>query len=442
MKHYYPSEYKILFKLGIPIVVGQLGMTLQGVADTIMVGRHSTEELASVGLVNNIFTLAVLFCVGFTMGAISQFGSNNALGRKLEMVSLLKSSLVANTLQCATVMLIMGAVYIALPYMGQPEELLPLMKPYYLILLFSLPFISLGGAYKQLFDSMGDTWVAMSITLIGNVWNVLFNALLIFGLCGFPEMGLIGAGWATFSSRVLMFLLYVAAYYFMPKYAEYRHLWRDARVKGEYIATLNRLGWPTGIQQGMEAASFSLCAIFLGWIGTAALAAHQVMLNIAMLIFLFYIGIGNAVSIRVSNHYGRHDNDAIRVSATAGYQMILFIGVVACVTVVLLRHHLSALFTDSQAVSDIVATLVWPMVLYQVGDGMQCNYINVLRGLGDVKPVLKYSFIAYIIISLPLSYIFGITMKLGAFGVWMGFPVSLTLAGVLYLRRFRKIIEN
>jgi MATE family multidrug resistance protein len=66
----------------------------------------------------------------------------------------------------------------------------------------------------------------------------------------------------------------------------------------------------------------------------------------------------------------------------------------------------------------------------------------VLRGLGDVKPVLKYSFIAYILISLPLSYIFGITMKLGAFGVWMGFPVSLTLAGVLYLRRFRKIIEN
>lgn len=440
---YYPKEYKSLLRLGIPITIGQIGMTVQGLADTIMVGRHSTAELAAVGFVNNIFFLAILLCMGYTMGAISQLGAKYAQGRKGDMVSLLKSSLVADGMQCVLVMAAMAVFYAAMPHMGQPDELLPLMKPYYLILLASLPFVSIAGAYKQFFDAKGDTWVSMAITLVGNVWNVVFNALLIFGLCGFPELGLIGAGWATLSSRVIMLLLFLATFFLMPQYAEYRKIWhKTSSVRKEYALLLNRLGWPTGIQQGMEAAAFALCAILLGWVGASALAAHQVMLNISMVVFLFYIGIGSAVSIRVSNHNGLRNYDGINRSATAGLQLILFIGLIISSIIVIYRHDIAAVFTDSREVSDIVATMVWPMVLYQIGDGMQCNYGNTLRGLGDVKPLMNYSFIAYIVISLPCSFLFCNVLGLGALGVWMGFPISLTTAGILYLRRFRRVMRT
>jgi MATE family multidrug resistance protein len=435
---YYPNEYKALLRLGLPITVGQIGMTLQGVADTVMVGQHSTAELAAVGFVNNIFMLAILLCVGFTMGAISQIGSSYARGRKAEVVALLKSSLVADGLQCLCVVAAMVAFYLAMPYIGQPVELLPIMQPYYLILLASLPFVSVAGGYRQFFDCKGDTWVSMAVTLAGNAWNIIFNALLIFGLCGFPEMGLVGAGWATLSSRIVMLLLYMAAYHLMPRYAEFRSLWRGARVSRQSVLTLSRLGWPIGVQQGMEAASFSLCAIMLGWVGASALAAHQVMLNVAMIIYLFYIGIGSAVSIRVSHFSGLADRSAIRHSASAGFQLILLVGLVMSSIVVLLRHDISALFTDSADVASIVVGLVWPMMLYQVGDGMQTNYSNVLRGLGDVKPLMRYSFVAYVVISLPCSYLLGIVCGLGAFGVWMGFPFGLTTAGLLYLKRYRE----
>ncbi len=439
---YYPKEYKAILRLGLPITVGQIGMTVQGLADTIMVGRHSTAELAAVGFVNNVFILAILLCSGYAMGAISQLGSNYATGCKDKMVSLFKSSLVADALQCVVVMIVMAALYVAMPYLGQPAELLPLMKPYYLIILASLPFVSVASGYKQFFDAKGDTVVSMAITLIGNVWNIVFNALLIFGLCGFPELGLIGAGWATLSSRILMFVLYVSAYFAMPRYAAYRELWREARANRQSILLMNRLGWPTGMQQAMEAASFALCAVLLGWIGTSALAAHQVMLNVSMMVYLFYIGIGSAVSIRVSNFFGLNDYANIRRTASAGLQFILTVGLIICAIVIYFRHDIATLFTDSKEVSDIVSTLVWPMLLYQVGDGMQCNYSNVLRGLGDVKPLMRYSFIAYVIISLPFSYLFGNVIGLGAFGVWIGFPVSLTTAGVLYLRRYRKVMRN
>jgi MATE family multidrug resistance protein len=192
----------------------------------------------------------------------------------------------------------------------------------------------------------------------------------------------------------------------------------------------------------MEAAAFSLCAILLGWIGASALAAHQVMLNVAMTVYLFYIGIGSAVSIRVSNFLGLDDNAGIRRAATSGFQLIMLLGIVTSSIVVLLRHHISGFFTDSEEVSAIVSTLVWPMMFYQFGDGTQTNFVNVLRGLGDVKPLMRYSFVAYIVISLPLSYLFGNLLGFGALGVWMGFPISLTTAAVLYYVRYRKVMRR
>jgi MATE family multidrug resistance protein len=439
---YDPREYRALVRLGLPITVGQIGMTIQGLADTMMVGQHATAELAAAGFVNNLFTLAILLSMGYSMGAVSQIGAYHAQGRRSTMLSLFKASLVADTLQCLCIVAAMIGLYAALPYLGQPAELLPLMRPYFIILLVSLPTVTLGGAFKQFFDSMGDTWVSMIITLIGNIWNVVFNALWIFGLCGFPELGIVGAAWATLTARVVMLLLYVGFFLLHKKYQIYRVLWRTETMQRMHIGVLNRLGWPIAIQLGMETASFSLCAILLGWVGTTALAAHQVMLNVAMIIYLFYIGVGSAVTIRVSNYHGLSDRLGERRAAHSGYQLILLVGIVASSIVFYFRYHLAALFTDNAEVTETVALMAWPLILYQLGDGMQTNYVSALRGLGDVKPLVRYSFIAYIVVSLPLSYLFGIVFQWGAFGIWMGFPFGLTLAGILYLRRFVSHYRN
>lgn len=439
---FHPQEYKSLLQLGVPIIIGQVGMTVQGVADTVMVGRHSTEELAAAGFVNNLFTLAILLCIGYSMGAVSQIGSYYTQGRHREIVTILKSSFLADLSQSFFIVLCLLGVYFALPWLGQPEELLPLMRPYFLILLVSLPVIMACSAFRQFFDCLNDTWVSMAIMLFGNIWNIVFNWFLIFGKCGFPELGIDGAAWATLTSRLVMLLLYVLIFFFYPRYEKYRRYWQTEHYSKQKVALLNRLGWPIAIQMGMETASFSLCAILLGWVGTAALAAHQVMLNVSMMIFMFYIGIGSAVAIRVSNYKGLGDYESVRLAAHAGYHIIFVLGVIASITVFYLRYDISALFTESDEVASIVSTLVLPMVLYQLGDGIQTNYVNALRGLGDVKLLVYYSFVAYVIISLPLSYLFGIEMGWGAFGIWMGFPFGLTTAGILYLYRFRKISKR
>lgn len=436
MRFYYPTEYKKLVKLAIPVLIGQMGLTLQNLADNVMVGQHSTTELAAAGFINNMFVLVLLLTIGYATGAVSQIGALHARGSKHRIVEVLRSSIYTDLAQGLLMCLCLGGLYLSLPYLGQPEELLPLMRPYLIIQIASLPFMVLSGAFKQFTDSIDDTEVAMFTMLAGNVWNILFNYLLIFGKCGFPEMGIEGAAWATFSSRVLIFALTVSIFFFRPKYKEYVSLWHTCRANKKDMLLLNRLGWPISIQMGLEAASFTLVAIFLGWLGTNVLAAHQVMMSITNLIFMFYLGIATAVAIRVSHFNGEGNLTGVRQSAFAGWQIIFVMGIFLGLAAYLFRNHIATLFTDEPEVSAIVATLILPLILYQLGDGIQTTFVNALRGVGDVKKLVLYSGIAYIVVSLPLSYLLGIVFEWGAFGIWMGFPFGLSTAAVLYLKRF------
>lgn len=427
--------------MGLPITVGQLGMTAQNVVDNIMVGQHSTEELAAAGFINNLFVLALLLSVGFSLAAVSQIGAAYSQGRTDKIVRLLKGSIVADLLQASIIFVALIWLYVALPLLGQPDELLPLMRPYLMIQILSLPFMVVMGAFRQATDSINDTSVAMIVTLIGNIWNVFFNWVMIYGHYGCPEMGIEGAAWATFSSRVLMLLLMVSIFFLRPKYKKYVEHWRSVSVSRKDVLLLNRLGWIIALQLGMESAAFFLVAIVVGWFGTAALAAHQVMLNVANVIFMTYMGIGSAVSIRVSNHNGLGNIRGVRQAAFAGYQIILLLTVVVSAVAFVLRHDVSLMFTDNEEVAMIVSSLALPLLLYQFGDGMQLTFSNALRGLGDVKKLMKYSFFAYIVVSLPLSYVLGVMLGWQTFGVWMAFPSGLTLAGVLYLRHFLKVTK-
>lgn len=449
----YSTEYKALTRLGLPITVSQIGMTLQGLADTIMLGQHSVMDLAAAGFVNSIFIICILLGVGFSNGAVARMGYLYGQQRSLDLVSVVKSGIWANAGVAVVLTLVVSLICFLLPYMGQHPDLLPLMQDYFLILLPSLPVLVMTGAFKPFYDSINDTKTSMWIMLAGNVWNIIFNWLLIFGECGFPELGIKGAALATASSRVLMLLLYIMVFCMHRRYAQYRKLWGSAHATTSEVIELNKLGWPIGIQMSIETASFAGASLWLGWGGktwdaVSALAAYQVMVQVASMIFLFFIGVGGAIAIRISNSHGRHDREAILLSAHGGYQMILVISIVLTTIVFLLKGSIAGLFVSNDdpellsRVSDIVVACCIPLALYQFGDGMQSAYVSALRGLGDVRPLMLYSFIAYIVISLPMSYLFGITMDGGCPGIWYGFPFGLTTAAFLYLRRFLQTMSR
>jgi multidrug resistance protein, MATE family len=312
------------------------------------------------------------------------------------------------------------------------------MRPYFIVLLISLLFVLLFNGFKQFADGITDTRVSMWILLTGNVMNIIGNYILIYGKLGMPEMGLLGAGISTLASRIMMVVVFAVIFFCTRRYHIYKEGFLHNTLNRADFLHLNKLGWPIAMQMGMETASFSLSAIMVGWIGTTALAAHQVMLAISQICFMMYYGMGAAVAVRVSNFRGQNDRMNVRRSAYAGFHIMLLIALIGALPIFLLRNELGGWFSDSPAVSVMVAQLIIPFIIYQFGDGLQINFANALRGIADVKPMMYIAFIAYFLISLPAGYFFGFIMDWGIIGIWMAFPFGLTTAGILYYLRFNR----
>ena len=180
----------------------------------------------------------------------------------------------------------------------------------------------------------------------------------------------------------------------------------------------------------------------MGWVGTTALAAHQVMLTVSQLFYMVYYGMGAAVAVRVSYFSGQGDTAAVRATAAAGFRIILLIACVVAVPIFMLRGQLSLWFTDSREVCSLVAATVVPLIAYQFGDGLQCTFANALRGIAHVRPMMLIAFFSYFVVSLPLGWLLGIRLGMGLVGIWWAFPVCLTCAGALYYLAFRKKVRD
>ena len=436
------EDYKQLLSLGLPIVIGQIGVIVLGFADTLMIGHHSTTELAAASFVNNMFNLAIIFSTGFSYGLTPVVGSLFGKGMKAETGQALRNSLAANTLLAFIVCLVMTILYLNVHRMGQPEELIPYIKPYFMVLLVSIPFVLWFNGFKQFADGITDTKTSMWILLSGNVLNIIGNYILIYGKLGMPEMGITGAGIATLASRILMVMVFCIIFFSSKRYSVYKKGFTSGRVNKKEFIELNKLGWPIAGQMGMETASFSLSAIMIGWLGSMELATYQIMMAVSQVCFMMYYGMGAAVAVRVSNFYGQNDMENVRNTSRYGFHIMLCMLVINAIPIFLLRNHIGGWFTDSETVGIMVAQTIIPFLLYQFGDALQINFANSLRGIADVKPMLLYAFIAYFIISLPLGYIFGFVLGWGLIGVWMAFPFGLTSAGVMYWMRFRKMTKG
>lgn len=433
----YKKHFLLITRLGFPIVVAQLGTIVTGFADTIMVGQYGTNELSAAGFTNNVFGLIIYFLLGFSYSTTPVVGAFYGQGRYADAARSLKDSLVANMGACAAVVALMAVLYFNLHLLGQPEELLPLIAPYYLVVLASIPFVSAFNALKQFCDGVGDTKMPMWVMIGGNVMNIIGNYLLIFGKMGCPELGLVGAGVATLIARVMMVVAIIVLILTSRRYAMYREGLR-MRVTADGVKHLTRKGLPVGLQLCMEASAFSLCGVMMGWLGAVPLAAHQVMCTISTLCFMVYYGIGAAVAIRISHFRGQGQWTEVRRVAGVGLTMTLATGLILSVLIFVLRYPIASMFTTSDEVVRVVVALVAPMMVYQIGDCIQIVYANSLRAIEDVKMMMMYAFIAYILVSIPLSYLFAFTLGMGPEGIWWAFPFGLTTAGVLFWIRFNK----
>ena len=434
----YGKNYKSLLRLAIPIIIGQLGGIITGLADTIMVGQHSTDELAASSFVNNVLNTFIIFGTGFSFALTPLVGENLARNKKYVVSAWLKNGIAANFILSIVLLAILTLIYFNIGHLGQPEELLPLIRPYYVVSMISVVFIMLANSFRQFVEGITNPSVSMWILLAGNLLNIIGNYMLIYGKCGFPEMGLIGAGYSTLFSRIFMLVMFILVFLLRPSYKAYRKGFMRMWVLPNRLMRVTRLGVPIAFQQGLEAATFSLTAIMVGWLGSLELAAHQVVIAISTVSFTTYLGLGSATAIRTSFYKGAGDWTQVRKTTVAGVHLGMVVSFITCLVLFIMRNEISFIFSDDPKVSTIVIMLLPILMLYQFVDGAQIVLANALRGLSDVKSIMWISFVTNFLIAIPAGYILGFPLGMGISGIWLAYPIGFVFSVLLLGIRARK----
>lgn len=451
----YLPFYRRNLKVAFPLMLTQVGASLVGLFDSIMVGHYATVDLAAVSLSNAIFFTIMVFAMGALMGITPLVGfevgkihslasqqSEEAQNSTRRIASLLQNGISFTMILSGLMIILLSAVIPFLNRMGQEPEVIAVARPYYIMIVISIiPFLFFF-LQKQFLEGLGNTIVAMMITMVMNGLNILLNWVFIFGHWGFPAMGATGAGIATLISRILMPVCFTIALLCHRHWRKYIQLFSRQLASWKEIMTLARIGAPIGGQTLLEASTFTLSFIFMGWLCKEALAAHQVANQIADLTFMLAQGIGAATTIRVSHQLGKQDLYAVRMASNASIHLCLLMNTIGAVLMIAFRHSIPLLFTNDPAVIEIASTLILCAGLFQYADGMQCVGAAMLRGITDVKRPMVYAFVAYILIAMPVGLICMFPLKMGAPGMWVGFIFGLAIAAILFHLRFRKQLRK
>ncbi len=435
-------HYKANFTLALPVMLSQAGQMIVVIADNLMVGQLGAIQLAAVALANNIFVVGMMFGIGLVTGLTPLAGKAYGGGYRREAASWFKQSMITHPLMSLLLTLVMGLIALAIPYMGQPEEVVGLAIPYYLILVSSLIPFQFFFIFKQYAEGLGNTRIAMIITISANIINIVLNYFLIYGKGGFPAYGVMGAGYATLISRIIMPMAFTFLYFKLDFFKPERIAWKLSHFDLKKSLRMLRVGFPIGGQYIVEMLTFTLGSIMMGWLGAKELAAHQVVISLVSLTYMISAGLAAATTIKVSHFRGANDIKEMSRAVYASIHMVIVFMTLSLITFLSLRYKIPALFVPDQEVIAIAAGLMLVGGLFQLFDGIQVVTLGALRGIEDTKIPMIMLIIAYFPIALPVSYIAGFVLDLGPQGIWIGYMVGLMLVGAQLLTRFRWKVKN
>src|SRR5260221_3993918 len=431
----YSPHISSSLKLAVPVMLSQLGHVMMGVVDSLMVGHVGAVPLAASSLGNVAFNVILLFGIGVSYAITPLVAAAHAENDPEKSSEVLKHGLVINMINSfILVALVIGAKNI-LYRIDQPEDVVAEAIPYLSVITFSIIPTLVFQTFRQFTEGLSRTRIAMIAVIGSNIIHVPLNYIFIFGHFGLPAMGLVGAGWATLISRVIMAAAIALYVYRSPSLIKFRQGFSIENYSKSLFSKMLHIGLPAGVQFIFEVAAFDMSAVMMGWLGTKTLAAHQIAINLATISYMTTSGLAAAATIRVSNEMGKKDFAMMRTVAFVLLSLAMSIMFLWGLLFILGKDFLPTLYVSDPEVIAIAAPLLIIAGFFQLSDGVQVVCLGALRGLHDVKIPSLFIFIAYWIIGLPLGYWLAFKMNLGAVGVWTGLLIGLTLtAGAMGLR--------
>lgn len=428
-------------RLAGPLIGGQLAYVGLNVLDTLMAGFLGAVALGAVAVgasawqIINVVVAGTLHGVTPTVAHLYGEGRFQRVGHSLRQALWLSQALAA----LAITYLVFGAPRL-LRALAVDQALIPTAEGYLHALAWGVPAVALFYTLRFTSEGLGAVRPTLVISIGALPVNALFNWVLMFGKFGFPALGAVGTGVATaivWWLQALAFLIYMAWHHRYRAYRLFRPVEGPARAE---ILALLKLGGPIGAAWFMEVSLFALSGIMIGSLGSAAVAGHQIALNVASVTFMLAFGVAMATTVRVGQALGAGERAAAVRAAWSGILTALTLQGLTGVVMFAAPGAIASLYTRDPGVAGTAVGLLLLAAIFQVSDGVQAAAAGALRGYKDTRAVMVITFISYWLVGMPLAYGLGFSAGLGARGMWMGFIGGLTVAATLLVWRLRRLL--
>jgi multidrug resistance protein, MATE family len=307
--------------------------------------------------------------------------------------------------------------------------------------------VSLGmpafGCYRALYGyttSINQTKPIMVIALLGLLFVVAANWLLVFGRLGLPRMGAVGCAVATAAS---MWLMLAAIVLWIKRAPAYRATDPLTRYEGPHwpeIGPMLKLGIPIGITYLAEVSAFGLVGLLLAPFGVVQVAANQIALNFASLVFMVPLSFGIALITRVGQTLGEGDPLRARQVAWTGVGMSMAFAVLSALGILLFRWEIAAAYTSDPTVQALCVQLLMFAALFQLSDAAQVSASSAIRGYKVTREPMQIQVLAFWGLALPMGFVLGSApgwlpfapaKPMAAQGYWIALVLGLTVAAVM-----------
>ncbi|MEA2894731.1 MAG: multidrug resistance protein family [Bradyrhizobium sp.] len=434
-------------KLAVPIALTQLGQIAMMTTDLALIGRLGDEAVAAAALAHTVFFVSFTFGMGLVSAvaplAAQAFGARNPRAvRRALRVGLWAALLISLPMM---VLPLFGEQTLLM--LGQAPATAHLAQKYLLGLAWGITpalwFLAIRGFMGAVNRPEPGLW----ITLTAIPANALLVYLLIHGHWGLPRLELFGAGLAT---TIINFGMFLAGLWFATSrrpFRKYHVLGRIWRTDWGLMRQLIVIGAPISIAFLLEYGLFGAAALLMGLISTTALAAHQVALQIAAILFMVPFGIGMAATVRVGHAIGRGDTPAVRRAGFVATLLGIVFMSIMTLAVILGRFAIARFFfgepvANAGAVIDLTATLLLVGATFFVADGIQTVVAGALRGLNDTRVPLLFAAISYWLVGFTAAYALALRTELGAVGIWIGLSCGTAMYATLMILRFRLLAHR
>ena len=437
-------EIRATVALAAPLALTQLAQMAMSFVDVIMIGRLGTASMAAGVVGSSLFFTLMLICLGVVMAVNPLVAHADGAGDDAEVGRSARQGLWLATALGVPLVVALGFIEPVLLAVGQEPETAALAAGYVGAIRWGLVPNLWLTALRGFTEGLSRPRPVLIITLIGIVVNVFGNWVLMYGKLGFPALGLIGTGWSSAIVMAVMFTLMAGYVRFIPSLRQYRVFAGLRKPDAEHFRALFRLGWPIGVQFGLEAGLFMAGTLLVGLFGATALAAHQVALNASSVTFMVPLGIGMAATVRVGQALGRGDAPgaaragwtaiALGASFMSGAALLFWLRPEWVVWV----YTGQGTETVSPETIRMAAALLGIAAVFQVVDGTQASAAGALRGLKDTRLPMLIGAVSYWVVGMGTAVVLAFVLEMGALGVWWGLTAGLATAAVLLTLRFRR----